>query len=529
MKSTTRFLILPLLSLLLVSCDGSKNATHLKSTPPSFKANVAKIDLTDDIWDGHAICYGGFREGQRPGGASPSDLEILEDMKILEKNWNLIRFYNANEHGEAVLRVITENKIDLKVMLGIYIFQTKDISGDELAANETLNQFYISEGLRLAKTYPDIIAGINIGNEVLVSWSFVPNEVETIIQYVQQVSDGLDAAGLDIPLTVADNYAFWESPEALALAAKLDFITVHGYAMWDGFGIADAVAFLAEHFAAVKKNIPDKPIIVGETGWATYAEDAQIYGSIGAEANEVNAEIYFHRISAWAETRGITTMIFEAFDEPWKSGGVPGAAEGHWGVFDANRKAKLVMHQYYPELVSDVPTSPDYSGFVFTPSVNVGQAFRATTVTELAIDSTAEALDSCSLSESSTAYEGSQSLMFDHDGAAKGGFYSLFAPPLIIDHDHVVFALSGVPSEAKYFELKFEGGGAGHTVNILSYTPVSDGIWDIYTLPLNDFGAVDFNQVNAMGFWHPFSHATHKADLGHYVAAQILIDDIHFE
>ena len=65
--------------------------------------------------------------------------------------------------------------------------------------------------------------------------------------------------------------------------------------------------------------------------------------------------------------------------------------------------------------------------------------------------------------------------------------------------------------------------------NILSYAPVSEGIWDIYTLPLSDFVTVDFTQASAFGFWHPFSNAIYDESLGHYVAAHILIDDIHFE
>ncbi len=516
--------------ILLASCNSSSGGQDRTSKIPSFKAEVAKVDLTDNIWDGHAISYGGFRAGQRPGGAYPSDAEILEDLRLLEKNWNLIRFYNADEHGAAVLRVIQAHDIDLKVMLGIYIFQTKDLTGDALAANEALNQQFIGEGVRLATQYPELVAGINVGNEVLVSWSFVPNDLSTIIRYVRQVAAGLDSAALDIPVTVADNYAFWESEDALLLAAELDFITVHGYAMWDGCPLSRALDFLSDHVAAVKANLPDVPIIVGETGWATYAEDGQIYGQIGAEANEVNAARYFDEVAEWAETEGITTILFEAFDEPWKSEGNDGAAEGHWGVFDANRKAKFAMVNFYPELVSATPTSPSYEDFQFIPSVGVAPAFRTSTAADLTITATAEALDSCTMSLSANAFEGSQSLRFSHTGAAKGGFYSLFSPMLdTSDHTRIVFALSGVPAEAAYFGLRLEGGGAGHSLNILSYPPRPEGDWSIFSLPLSDFVGVDRSQINALGFWHPFSKTDYAGNQGQHVAAEIYIDDLHFE
>lgn len=525
MNKPVTVLCLSLASMLCMSCGGGD-----KAVVPSFKAAVAVIDLTDDVWDGHAVSYSGFRAGQRPGAAWPSDAEVLEDLRILERNWNLVRVYNADEHGESVLRVIAANDLDLKVMLGIYLWQTKGLAGASLAADEALNQRYIGEGLRLAAAYPDLVVGINVGNEVLVSWSFVPNDVATMIRYVRQVADGLAAAGLDIPLTVADNYAFWESPEAADVAAELDFVTVHGYAMWDGVGIDGALAFLQQHVAAVKANLPGLPLIVGETGWATYAEDAQIYGRIGPAADEVNQAAYFAQASAWAESSGITTIWFEAFDEPWKGEGNAGAAEGHWGLFDVNRKAKLAMHPYYRQLVGDAPTSPDYADFTYTPAMGVDPAFRASTVRDLVITAAAEPLFSCSLSTSPTAYEGAASLLFYHDGVMRGGFYSAFTPPLDLSgRTSVVFALSGVPAEAAYFELKFEGGGVGKVLNLLSYTPVSDGAWDIYTVPLADFVGVDRTQVSAIGFWHPFSNAVHDESLGHYVAAHILIDDIHFE
>ncbi len=518
-------LTLGLACLLCLSCGGGQ-----EKALPSFKAPAAVIDLTDDAWDGPAVSYSGFRAGQRPGGPWPSDAEVLEDLRILERNWNLVRVYNADLHGEAVLRVIAAHDLDLKVLLGIYLWQTKGLAGATLAANEALNQRYIGEGLRLAAAHPDLVVGINVGNEVLVSWSFVPNDLATMIRYVRQVAAGLAAAGLDIPLTVADNYAFWESPEAPALAAELDFVTVHGYAMWDGVGSAGALDFLRQHVAAVRANLPGMPLIVGETGWATYAEDAQIYGRIGPEADEAKQATHFAQAEAWAESSGTTTIWFEAFDEPWKGEGNTGAAEGYWGLFDVNRKAKQAMHRFYPELVTDAPTSPDYAGFTYTPAMGVSLAFRASTVAELGITAAAEPLFSCTLAASPIAYEGADALRFRHDGAARGGFYSAFTPPLdLAGRRSVVFALSGLPAAAAYFELKLEGGGTGRTVNIRAYPPVRDGDWDLYTVPLDDFPGVDRTRISALGFWHPFSSAVYDEGLGHYVAVEVLIDDIRFE
>ena len=82
---------------------------------------------------------------------------------------------------------------------------------------------------------------------------------------------------------------------------------------------------------------------------------------------------------------------------------------------------------------------------------------------------------------------------------------------------------------AACFELQLEGGGSGHSLNVLSYQPVIDGIWNIYTVPLSYFSGVDFSQISALRFWHPFSNADYASNRGHYIVADILIDDIHFE
>jgi len=61
-------------------------------------------------------------------------------------------------------------------------------------------------------------------------------------------------------------------------------------------------------------------------------------------------------MSAWAKSMGVTTFIFEAFDEPWKGAGT----EGHWGLFSVDRKAKPAVLGWFPELRPAGPTSPSY-------------------------------------------------------------------------------------------------------------------------------------------------------------------------
>ena len=66
---------------------------------------------------GSAICYSGFREGQQPGGVSPSYQQVKEDLLILQPHWKYLRLYDCDPHAEMVLEVIRKEQLDFKVML----------------------------------------------------------------------------------------------------------------------------------------------------------------------------------------------------------------------------------------------------------------------------------------------------------------------------------------------------------------------------------------------------------------------------
>ena len=94
------------------------------------------VDLLSDEWQGHAIAYSGYRDGQSPdSGVRPSQDQVAEDLRILARNWRLIRVYAADRHGEDVLEVIRREKIDLKVMLGIWLGREPGAEQEQRAAD----------------------------------------------------------------------------------------------------------------------------------------------------------------------------------------------------------------------------------------------------------------------------------------------------------------------------------------------------------------------------------------------------------
>ncbi len=304
------------------------------------KESEIKIDLTQQQWFGNAICYSGYRKGQNPdSNKCPTQEQILEDFKILQKHWTLIRTYGSDQHSRDILEVIRREKIHLRVLLGAWLSAEP--------GNEVSNAKQIAECIRLTNEYKDIVIAVSVGNEILVGWSNHKVPEDKVIQYVKQVK-----AAVNVPVTVDDDFMYWIT-QGSTLAKEVDFVDTHMYPLWGKQDIDSGFSVTVRLYDMVKAAIPNKTIVIGEAGWATYT-----VGNLHAPraGDEKKQKRYFDELSTWAQKNNITVFFFEAFDEPWKGEGT----EGHWGLFSVKRKAKLSMQQWYPELISSEPTSPSY-------------------------------------------------------------------------------------------------------------------------------------------------------------------------
>lgn len=298
-----------------------------------------------------AVCYSGFRAGQHPdrgeGAVNPSQEEILEDLKILTETegFELIRLYDSGENSATVLELIKEHKMNLKVMLGIWLnaelsnhetcaWLTEPIPEETLAANKLINKAEIERGIALANQYRRIIVAVNVGNETLVDWNDHRVDMDTLISYVKHVKKNIKQE-----VTVAENYEWWAA-QGRRLAAELDFIAIHIYPVWEERDIDEGIQYSIENVQKVRDSLPESRIVISEAGWATTASE------FGERAGEVKQKRYYDWLMEWSKQMNITTFFFEAFDEPWKGDpGNPSGAEKHWGLYFENRTPKLVLQK----------------------------------------------------------------------------------------------------------------------------------------------------------------------------------------
>jgi exo-beta-1,3-glucanase (GH17 family) len=303
-----------------------------------------------------AICYSGFRKGQHPdrgdGAVNPSEAEILEDLLILSRdgNFSLLRLYDAQTNSRMVLELIKEHDIPCKILLGAWLdaeinnpgcpWLTEPYSDEKLAENKVANLAELERAIQLANEFPDIVVAVAVGNEALVEWNDHMVPVEQVIEYVRKVK-----AAIVQPVTVADNYDWW-AKEGQALAAELDFVSIHIYPVWEGKSIDEGISYGIENVQRVRDTLPDSMLVITEAGWATTASE------FGDRANEAAQQRYYEELYEWADAMNITTFFFEAFDESWKGNpDNPIGAEKHWGIFFEDRTPKKVMHALYPDLM----------------------------------------------------------------------------------------------------------------------------------------------------------------------------------
>jgi len=115
---------------------------------------------------GKAICYSGYRDGQSPVERKyPIDKEILEDLYILEKDFDYIRMYDASDYTLRTLQLIRKHNIKLKVLLTMNLLgETSnpncswggEYTVEEIAKNIVNNQDELENVISYANQYKDV-------------------------------------------------------------------------------------------------------------------------------------------------------------------------------------------------------------------------------------------------------------------------------------------------------------------------------------------------------------------------------------
>jgi exo-beta-1,3-glucanase (GH17 family) len=383
MKNNMKIMVYFFLVMFAFSCN---NTTKKESQNTVDKQlNLSAKDILGDP-DYLAMSYGGYRNVDHD--IEPTVDELKEDMKILAAmGVGILRTYKVHlPHASNVLKAISELKkedpsFEMYVMLGAWI-NCKNAFTDEAPDHNQEsegNAIEIAKAVELASQYPNIVKVIAVGNEAMVKWQALyyvqPGIILKWVNYLQ----GLKESGKlskDLWITSSDNFASWGGGEDQyhvedlnKLIHAVDFISMHTYPMHDthynpvfwgvpeeqnklsdrkkiDLAIERSMEYAKSQYESVSnymKNIgADKPIHIGETGWATVSNS--FYGPEGAKATDEYKSAVFHKLMRdWTNENKTSCFYFEAFNEPWKDANNPNGSENHFGLFTVDGQAKYAL------------------------------------------------------------------------------------------------------------------------------------------------------------------------------------------
>ncbi len=386
MKNYLKNLIVLLAITMAVGCG--KNAKNEEQSVNNENQMTTSKEMTAAEILGNpkylAMSYGGYRYADHD--IEPTIDELKDDMKLLSAmGVGIVRTYKVHLPQAAnLLQAIHELKqedenFEMYVMLGIWIDCKNAWTDQEPDHNveSEANKPQVEEAVRLVNKYPDIIKVMAVGNEAMVHWAatyFVqPSVILKWVIYLQDLKKS-DKLPTDMWITSSDDFSSWggggaeyHTEDLEKLYKAVDYISMHTYPYHNTHynpefwiieddetlsdmekidaGMIRAQSFAQKQYDSVAgymKSIGvNKPIHIGETGWATVSKPGDFYSAEGSRAtDEYKSGLYYKLMREWTNEAGISCFYFEGFNEPWKDSKNPMGSENHFGLFTKEGQAK---------------------------------------------------------------------------------------------------------------------------------------------------------------------------------------------
>jgi hypothetical protein len=212
-------------AFVLVACGGS-------GTVPATQPGGARA-LPADFSTRKAVAYSPFR-GADPDIAAQvvTRDNVLQDVGLLAQGgFRLIRTFDSSlPYVRLTLQAIRDNRIDMKVQLGVKLYPTFG-SGADLAKNLALNSAEVAAGIQLAKDFDDIVVSVAVGNETLTFGTVTLDQMAAYLNTVR--------ANVTQPITTGE---YWDGYCGLRGAGPrngegmppsntnlIDFASIHVY------------------------------------------------------------------------------------------------------------------------------------------------------------------------------------------------------------------------------------------------------------------------------------------------------------
>lgn len=254
-----------------------------------------------------------------------SDQSIRADLMVLRPHFDSLITYGAQGGAERIADIAAGLNFRAVVM-GVWDFY----NGAELA-----------NAIAAAKRMSHIVAGLSLGNEMILSKRAAWGDLEYILGVVRKQLP-------TTPLTITETFAdFIGQADAKPVLAKMDFMLTNIHPIFETWFRTAQPPYWADFVAKASDLLATAysgPVLVKETGVPT--------GPISLKFTpEMQREFYRALEKRFPQTGTRAFSYFAAFDAPWRIsdaivGGGKHPEEAHWGLFDANRAPKDVMRDF---------------------------------------------------------------------------------------------------------------------------------------------------------------------------------------
>jgi hypothetical protein len=208
--------------------------------------------------------------------------QIEEDLTLLSRYTDCVRTYSIENGLDQIPAVAQRHGV--KVMQGLWLSNKRD-----------KNRQQVETVVALAKTFPNTISAVIVGNEVLLRGDL---SVGDLAAYIREVK-----TRVAMPVTYADVWEFWlRHPD---LQSAVDFVTIHILPYWEDFPLPATLA--AAHVDAIRKQvaaaIPSKEIFPCRARKVSRQRDRSFQSAMEALARRRNRRLlgYFRSRNRRAE------------------------------------------------------------------------------------------------------------------------------------------------------------------------------------------------------------------------------------
>ena len=321
-----RAVSLGVLAALIVAHPGQGVAAP--ACPGHAAAAPALAHLRSTLAQGRFISYQPTALQVVDGRVTAADpASIRADLQTLRPHFDGLITYDAVHGAQAIPAIATQLGFRA-LIIGVW---------------NPFDESQLAVALSAARQFPHLVAGVSLGNEMLFSQRSDATRLAALLAQVR-------ARAPQLPLSTTEPFHVYSQPATAALLVQLDFLLANVHPVFQPW-FRDAPTANGAQFVVNVVNqltpLTCGPIIVKETGLPSAPASEGF-----SEARQ--AEFYRELRRAFVPGAERAFAYFAAFDAPWRAydaTGVPGehpgvhAQEAHWGLYDAERRAKAAARE----------------------------------------------------------------------------------------------------------------------------------------------------------------------------------------